>query len=279
MLSSHLRPAGEPLAPLHDEAFIRSSTDRLFVHSWMPRRDARAALVVVHDFNSHAGYYERFALYLAERGVVVHALDLRGHGKSAGRRLDVGDFSQYLDDIGALMNSDRVRQPVLPLFMLGHGTGGVAVSLYALVRQPDLAGLICASIALDLPASATLFGWVRALALIAPRLPVQGAPARTVAALIRARDRLRSSLTRLSLPLLVLHGSADTVTLPSGSEHMHECSVSSDKTLQIFEDYYHDLINDQGHEQVVERILQWMEERLNPQHRNQIGIAYINADT
>jgi alpha-beta hydrolase superfamily lysophospholipase len=279
MLFLHLRPAGEALASKYDEAFIDSVGGRLFVRSWTPQPDARAALVVVHDLNSHGGGYERFASHLVERGIVVHALDLRGHGKSAGERQNVRHFSQYLDDIGALMNSDRVRQPLLPLFMLGHGAGGVAVSLYALTRQQDLAGLICESIALDLPASATLFGWVRALALIAPRLPVRGAPARTVAALLRARKRLRSSLAQLSVPLLVLHGSADTVTFLSGSEHMHECSASPDKTLQIFEGYYHDLINDRGHEPVTGRILQWIENRLSPEHRNQIGIAYINADT
>jgi acylglycerol lipase len=278
MLFVHLRPAGEALASNYDEAFIDSVGGRLFVRSWIPEPDARAALVVVHDLDSHGGRYERFAIHLVERGIVVHALDLRGYGKSAGERQTVWHFSQYLDDIGAMMKSDRVRQPLLPLFMLGHGAGGVAVSLYALMRQRDLAGLICESIAVDLPASATLFGSVRALAMIAPRLPVRGTPARTVAALVRARNQLRSSLAQLSLPLLVLHGSADTVTFPSGSEHMHECSASPDKTLQVFEGYYHDLINDQGHEQVIERILQWIEDRLNPEHRNQIGIAYINAD-
>ena len=266
------------MASKYDEAFIDSVDGRLFVRSWTPQPDARAALAIVHDLNSHGGGYEQFALHLVERGIVVHALDLRGHGKSAGERQNVRHFSQYLDDIDALMSSDRVRQPFLPLFMLGHGAGGVAVSLYALMRQRDLAGLICESIALDLPASTTLFGWVRALAMIAPRLPVRGLPARTVAALVRARNRLRSSLAHLSLPLLVLHGSADTVTFPSGSEHMHQCASSPDKTLQIFEGYYHDLINGQDHEQVRERILQWIEDRLNPEHRNQIGIAYINAD-
>ena len=266
------------MASLHDEAFIDSVGGRLFVRSWVPQHDARAALVVVHGFNSHGGYYERFAIHLAAHGIAVHALDLRGHGKSAARRSDIRQFSQYHDDIDALMRFDRVRQPLPPLFLMGHGAGGVAASLYALTRQRDLAGLICESIALDLPASATLFGCVRALALIAPRLPVQRQPARTVAALIRARNRLKSSLAQLSLPLLILHGSADTVTLPSGSEHMHERSASPDKTLQIFEGYHHDLINDQGHEQVNERILQWIEDRLNPEHRNQIGIAYINAD-
>lgn len=265
------------MASKYDEAFIDSVDGRLFVRSWIPQADARAALVVVHDLNSHGGYYERLAIHSAERGIAVHTLDLRGHGKSAGERQHVRHFSQYLDDIGALMGSDRVREPFLPLFLLGHGAGGVAVSLYALTRQRDLAGLICESIALDLPASATLFGCVRALAMIAPRLPIWGTPARTVAALVRARTQLRSSLVRLSLPLLVLHGSADATTFLSGSEYMHECSASPDKTLQIFEGYYHDLINDRGHEQVIERTLQWIEDRLNPEHRNQIGIAYINA--
>jgi alpha-beta hydrolase superfamily lysophospholipase len=270
MLFSPLRPAGEPLASQYEEAFIDSVEGRVFVRSWIPQNDTRAALVVLHGFHSHGGYYERFAMHLAAHGVAVHALDLRG---------DALHFSQYLDDIDALTYSVRVRQPLRPLFILGHGAGAVAASLYALTRQRDLAGLICESIALDLPASITLFGCVRALALIAPRLPVRGTPAQAVAALIRARNRLKSSLGQLSLPLLILHGSADTVTLPSGSEHMHECSASPDKTLQIFEGYDHDLINDRGHEQVMERILQWIGDRLNAEHRNQIGIAYINTDT
>jgi alpha-beta hydrolase superfamily lysophospholipase len=238
------------LASQYEEAFIDSVGGRLFVRSWNPQSAARAALVAVHDFNSHGGRYERFAIHLAEHGIAVHALDLR--------------FAHSVDDIDALMRSDRVRQRSMPLFVMGHGAGAVAVSVYALRRKGSLAGLICESIALDLPVSAALFGWVRV---------------RHFAAFIRARSRLRSSLAQLSLPLLVLHGSSDTATLPSGSEHMHGRSASPDKTLQIFEGYYHDLINGQGHEQVAERILRWIEDRLNPEHRNQIGIAYINADT
>jgi len=197
----------------------------------------RATLIAVHDLNSHGNYYERFAIHVAARGIAVHAIDLR--------------LSQYGNDIDALMHAER------PLFLLGHGAGAVAVSLYALTRQRDLSGLICESIALDLPAVVTLLGWLR------------------TPALNRARNRLRSSLEQLSLPLLALHGSADTVALPSGSEHLHERAGSADKTLQIFEGYHHDLI----HEQVTERILQWIEDRLKPEPRNQIGIAYINPDT
>ncbi len=197
MLFSHVWHSEEPLASLHEEGFVDALGRRLFVRSWIPEHDTRAALVAVHGFHSHGSYYQQLASHLSVRGIAVHALDLRGHGKSAARRPDIRLFSQYHDDIDALMRFCRVRQPLSPLFLIGHGAGGVAASLYALTRQRDLAGLICESVALDLPASTTLFGCVRALALIAPTLPVQRKPARTVAALIRARNRLKSSLAQL----------------------------------------------------------------------------------
>jgi alpha-beta hydrolase superfamily lysophospholipase len=256
------------------------------LRSWEPQCDARAVLAVVPDWRGHSGHYERFATVMVAHGIATHVLD-----------------SQSLEEISVLTSASRVRHPLLPVFLLAHGTGAVAASRYALPRQHDLAGLICESIALDLPASTTLFGLVRALARIAPGLPIRGTSnerysrdesfverlnrdpfsgrqsARSIAALDGARKLLKSSLAELSMSLLVLHGSSDTVTLPSGSEYLYERAGSPDKTLQIFEGYYHDLINDRGHEQVVERILQWIEARLNPEHRGHIGIAYINTDT
>ncbi len=58
---------------------------------------------------------------------------------------------------------------------------------------------------------------------------------------------------------------------------MHERSASPDKTLQIFEGYHHDLINDQGHGRSPRESRGGSRTGWNPEHRHQIGIAYINA--
>lgn len=282
------------MASQYDAAFINSGRRQLFAHSWIPQRSSRAILVLVPELNLHAGYYDRFAMAMAAHGIASHALDLRD-----GRRVAVD-----VDDMEALVCAKRLRESSLPLFLLGHGAGALTAGLYALARARPLAGLICESIALELPICAVTSGLARTLAAIAPRLPVLKLPhtrfsrdgaivermsadplvearlrAGQFAAMTRSGNRFRTSLAHLTLPLLVLHGSADAVTLPAGSEYLHEHAGSHDKTLQIFEGYYHDLINDLGHAHVVERIRQWIENRLNPDHRGQIGIAYINTDS
>lgn len=287
----------------HEEFIEPTGDQRLLVRSWRPVQEPRATLAIVHGFNSHSGYYERFAGFMARAGIATFALDLRGRGRSSGTRCFVREFTEYVDDIGALVATIRARAPALPLFMLGHSAGGVAACLYALANPRTLAGLVCESFAMDMPAPAAEVQFLKALAFIAPRWPVlrlrsrqfsrdrqavermdrdpvvrrERQPARTLVELIRASSRLRVLLHDITLPLLILHGSADSVALPSGSEFFHEHAESRDKTLQIFEGYYHDLINDRGHEHVVERIHEWITARLDPEgDRAQIGISYIN---
>ncbi len=161
---------------------------------------------------------------------------------------------------------------------MGHGAGAVAASLYALTRQRDLAGLICEIIALDLPASATLFGCARALALIAPA--TRPTTAGTDRCRIDSRPQPAEVIARTTVAAAAhparLGGHCD-VRRPEANTCMnvqHHLTRHCKSSRVIT-----DLINDQGHEQVMERILQWIEDRLNPEHRNQIGIAYINADT
>lgn len=290
--------------PVGRQEFVESSDGhRLQVRSWSPVDEPCAVLVVVPGFHSHGAYYERFAQTMARGNVATFALDLRGRGRSSGARCFVERFTEYVEDIEAVASIVRARVPARPLFLLGHGAGGVAACSYALANPRSLSGLICESFALETPASAALEMCVEALAFLAPRLPLwrlrsahfssdpdrvarmeadvlirrERQPARTLAALFRANRRLRASLEDIALPLLILHGSADRIALPSGSQFFHEVSASRDKTLQIFEGYYHDLLNDRGSEHVVERVHDWMTARLDPTgDRAQIGISFIN---
>jgi len=286
------------------EEFIESvDGHRLFVRSWQPRSEPRATLAIVHDFHSHSAYYERFAGIIAGSGIATFALDLRGRGRSSATRYVVRHFAEYIKDIEALVGTIRARAPVLPLFLLGHGAGGLAACLYAVANQRILAGLICGSLALEVRIGAAELQILKALAFITPRLPIsrwrsrqfsrdqqvvarmnrdplirhERQSALTMLELQRAGSGLRASLKEIVLPLLILHGSADSATLPSGSEFLHENASSRDKTLQIFEGYHHDLINDRGREHVIQRISDWISERLGPtSDRAQIGISYVN---
>ena len=87
-------------------------------------------------------------------------------------------------------------------------------------------------------------------------------PAATVAALVRADERLHDSFDQITLPVLIMHGTDDKATVCQGSEFFHAHAGSADKTLKLYKDHYHDLLNDIGKEGVLADITGWIEARL-----------------
>ncbi|MBA2962102.1 alpha/beta fold hydrolase [Ramlibacter sp. MAH-25] len=276
------------LQPPSEETFAGSGGPRIFLRSWRPQGQPRAVLVICHGVNSHGGQYAWPAEQFAQGGLAVYALDLRGRGRSEGERFFVEHVSEYVSDLSGAVNIAKSRDPGLPVFLLGHSAGGVVGATYAVESQAELAGFICESFAFQVPAPGFALAAIKGLSHVAPRLPVlklknedfsrdrkaveilnndplianEVQPASTVAALVRADERLREDFPRITLPLLILHGTDDKATVCHGSEFFHQTAGSKDKTLKLYEGHYHDLLNDIGKEGVVADILAWIDQRL-----------------
>ena len=69
-------------------------------------------------------------------------------------------------------------------------------------------------------------------------------------------------MPEIKLPLLILHGTADKATKPSGSMYFMEHASSNDKQLKLYEGHLHDLLNDIDNGIVVKDIIQWLNERV-----------------
>jgi alpha-beta hydrolase superfamily lysophospholipase len=261
---------------------------KIFVRSWRPEGKAQAVVVLVHGFNSHGGQYLSAAEQFVESGYAVYALDLRGRGRSDGERFYVESIEEYLSDVATVTALAREREPGLPVFLLGHSAGGVIASVYTLDHQAELAGLICESFAFKVQAPDFALSALKGLSRIAPRLGVlrlknedfsrdpawvktlnadpltadESQPAITVAAMVRGNDRLKREFPLIKLPLLILHGTLDKATMPSGSQRFYAEAGSSDKTLKLYEGHFHDLLADKGKEQVMTDIKRWIAERI-----------------
>jgi len=95
-----------------------------------------------------------------------------------------------------------------------------------------------------------------------PLIAGEAQPTKTVAAMVRADERLENEFALITLPLLILHGSADQATKPEGSRMLLERAGSLDKTLKLYEGHVHDLLRDVGREIVLADIAQWLEFRI-----------------
>jgi alpha-beta hydrolase superfamily lysophospholipase len=260
----------------------------IFVRSWQPAGPPRAIVVICHGVKSHSGYYFWTASQLVADGYAVYALDLHGRGKSDGERFFLEKFQDYLDDVHATMNLARSRHPGLPVFLLGHSAGGVISSVYTLEHQAELRGFICESFAFQVYAPDFALAVLKGLSHLAPHAHVldlktkdfsrdpaavqamlddpliagEVQPTRTVAELVRADERLKEEFPLMTLPVFILHGTADKVTKPGGSQFFFDTVGSKDKTLKLYEGHAHDLLNDVGREQVMADIRQWIAARM-----------------
>jgi alpha-beta hydrolase superfamily lysophospholipase len=246
-------------------------------------------VVIVPGFNSHSAYYAWVAEQFVARGIAVYAIDLRGRGKSDGERFYVEHFADYVSDVHALVTHARAKEPALPIFVLGHSAGGVVSCMYALEHQNDLTGLICESFAFKVPAPDFALAAFKGIAHVAPHahllrlknedfsrdasvvaamnadplIDKEAQPTQTLAEMVRADEHLEKSFSQMRLPVMILHGTLDKATKPSGSQQFFDTVGSRDKTLKLYEGAYHDLLNDTDKAQVMADIAGWVEARLN----------------
>jgi acylglycerol lipase len=260
----------------------------IFFRSWRPDGKARGAVFIIPGFNAHSGYYGWVAEQFVANGLAAYAVDLRGRGNSDGERFYVETFEDYVRDVEAVMSIVKSRELGLPIFMLGHSAGGVVSCLYTLDHQAELAGLICESFAHELPAPDFALAVFKGLSHVAPHAHVlhlpnerfsrdltvveamnndplianETQPTQTMAAMVRADERLKKELPLITLPVLILHGTLDKNTKPSGSRHFYDMAGSTDKTLKLYEGGFHDLLNDIDKKLVMRDIDDWINARV-----------------
>src|SRR6516225_3071133 len=261
----------------------------IFFRSLLPKQEPRAVVIIVPGFNAHSGYYGWVAEQLVATGLAVYAVDLRGRGNSDGERFYVNDFEDYVSDVASVVALAKSREPGLPLFLLGHSAGGIVSCLYTLEHQSEIAGLICESFAFQLPAPDFVLAVFKGISHLAPHAhilhlknetfsrdpivvqalnddPLVGQetqPSQTMAAMVRADERVKQGFPFITLPVLILHGTLDKNAKPAGSQLFYDMAGSKDKTLKLYEGSFHDLLNDLDKEEVMADIKSWLNDHLS----------------
>jgi acylglycerol lipase len=273
----------------HRESWLQTSDGtRLFNQSWTPEAP-KALVVIIHGFAEHSSRHASAALHLARSGCAVHAFDLRGHGRSQGKRCYVSAFDEYLDDTQAVFLSATHEWPDRPTFLLAHSLGGLIGSLFVIDQRGELSGLILSAPAVKLGRDYSKFKILACLVLgrLFPHLPmvrfrsssvsrdsviVQGyredelvyhgrTPARTASEIVRAIRRAQLGAGRISVPLLVMHGSHDQVAELEGSRELHARAQSLDKSMRVYDGLYHEIMHEPEQALVLDEMAAWLDAR------------------
>jgi len=290
-----------PIANIDEGAFSASFDQRLwmFHRSWEPPAGAKvhATLMIVHGTVDHSGAYAELGHKLAQQGIAVFAMDMRGWGLSDGESMYIDSMDTLVADAHSLylqVHSLPRYKNIKSRFLMGKSLGG-SVTAYCVAKHPTLwTGIIGLSGAYEVDAKLTpspiVMALLKGLALLAPKLPLK--PLFDEHLIVAdedalqiwrddplcSKDKLRlgyiviffdylKNLTQgivqqIDLPMLMMCGDADRVVTLSGHELMLKKSRHSDKQLKVYANGLHNLLQEPSLKlQVMSDIQEWILER------------------
>jgi alpha-beta hydrolase superfamily lysophospholipase len=264
---------------------------KLHWQAWLPEGAMRAVVVLAHGYAEHLGRYAEFAAQLNTAGIGVYAVDHWGHGKSDGIYGFVPAFNVYTDGVDALLAEVEQRHPDVSRFLVGHSMGGPIAVLHLLSHQSSYAGMILSGPAIK-PAEepSKLLVWVsRLLSRFLPKMGVLALDAagvsrdpavvaayladplvytgkmsaRLAAEMFDAMAAVRARAAEITLPVLLLHGEADSLTAPEGSRFLNQHVSSPDKELKLYPGLYHEIFNEPERDSVIGDVTTWIAKHLS----------------
>src|SRR3954470_5949547 len=163
----------------HERSFEGVGGVRIVYDVWEPDdEDPRGVVVLCHGYAEHARRYDHVAQRFGESGLAVYALDLRGHGRSGGKRVYLRDISEYTDDFHTLVGIAAADNPGLKRVVLGPSMGGAIVFTYGVEHPDDYAAMVLSGpvVASQDAVSPVKMFVAKVLGKIAPGLPIEELP-------------------------------------------------------------------------------------------------------
>lgn len=261
--------------------FTTSDGTEIFTRTLEPEAP-RYDILIVHGLAEHSGRWVGPAAQFADHGAMVHMFDLRGHGQSGGKKMDIGDFSVFEDDI-AQFASISAAASGRPWVLYGHSVGGMIATGYLIdERSPAPNAAVISAPALDDTAPPVLKAVAKPLGSVLPNMnfptgvkgeqlsrdPAVGEAyfadplvatkltARMGKALFAEQSRLGDRLGEIVTPTFVIHGAEDPLIPPSASAGF---TRSSNVQRKLYPNLRHETHNEPEGRQVIGDVIDWIE--------------------
>ena len=261
--------------------------DKKLLHatSWKPDKEANKTILMVHGLGEHCGRYERWAGMFVEKGFNFLCFDLRGHGKSSGKRGYARSIDSLLDDIDLAIQKSKRLFKDSKLILYGHSMGGNLVLNHVIRRNYPVVALIVTSPWLKMAKepSQPVISLTKFLSKVMPSVTFPNGldlehishdpeivrsyandplnhnkvSARLFTEMYQGGYHALRNVYKINYPFLLMHGTEDRITSPRASENyvMNTCSRTQ---LKLWEGQYHELHNELIYQEVFDYIIDWL---------------------
>lgn len=269
--------------------------EKLAVWSSIPENGPpKARVLMIHGLSEHSGRHLGTEQALLNKGYAVVRFDLRGAGRSGGRRQWIREFGDYIDDVSIVYRWICRDLDTLPLFLFGHSLGGAIALTFLASYQKAFSGCLLSAPAFQVgnAISPLTIAIGRQLVKVFPTLRIPANSNKSAIskdpetvkafledplcchsttlnqgnAILNHLPKLESIASRIIIPSLILHGSLDQIIKLEGSFELLKRLKSKDKTLNIIPGGFHEPYNDLEKEEYFSLMIQWLDRQmlLNP---------------
>ena len=269
-------------------------TEKFFYRKTLTKAKPFRPVVFVHGAFEHSGRYHHLTSKLQKKGYSSFGFDLRGHGKSPGRKGDARSVDQLTEDLENFIAYLKKQYEIDKFILIGHSLGGLISLNYTLKKenQKKLLGLYVSAPALSVRITPSMkikrFLGEKFLIKITPqlRLPV-GLSLETLTHdpvelekykkdplifdlmsirlamdILKKGDEVTQKVSQIKeLPIFFAHGNGDKISYDRGTQEAYKKLSSPNKKLMIYPGYYHELFNEdlERRTKVLNDLIDWCE--------------------
>lgn len=265
--------------------------DNLKLHAqyWNNSEPPKAILILAHGLGEHINRYDQWATKFVEKGYHFISIDMRGHGRSDGKRGYAPSYQQIINDYDLLVQKTKELFPNIPKILYGHSFGGNVVVNYSTTNLKGISGVIVTSPWLSLAFKASRIKYLsgKALKFFLPGMTLStGLKAEDTSRdshsvqlyasdplvhdkislklffeIEAAGEKASKSIYKINVPILVMHGSGDRITSFQSTKEF-VMNASNRTTFKEWPGCYHELHNDIGNEEVFQYMLNWLDKTI-----------------
>lgn len=250
----------------------------------------KAVILINHGFAEHLGRYDYVAKEFNKAGYNVYRYDLRGHGKTKSTKGYIESYEDFIEDCNEMVNLVKDENKDLKVFMLGHSMGGFVTCAYGLTYPKALEGQILSGAAVNtLPAargirstlikSLSRFAKMRMIKNIVEddicsveqvvvdykndSLVLKEATTNLFAEfLVHGREYINENIEKYKYPCFIVHGEKDKIVPKEIGEYLFDNISSQDKEIKIYDNLYHEILNENEKDEVIDDMVRWLDERV-----------------
>jgi alpha-beta hydrolase superfamily lysophospholipase len=268
----------------------------LFYRIIEPLTAPKATVIIVHGHGDHSGGLHNISFSLVNEGYIVYTFDLRGHGKSSGKRGFIKSWDEYRGDLHEFRKLVSKKQPGLPLYFIGHSMGGVIALDYAIDFSSGIAGVIAISPAISYEVTRFERLGITIMGKLKPDLSINKSRKfqlmtknSAMAAkfysdslrhntitpglgrgLIQGVSRVLNQAPLMTMPFLLQYGLRDKITPPTKLGSFFKHVSSKDKQLIEYPAAKHRPFDGAGKEQFLSDMITWLDQQVEKIQKDKV---------